>query len=53
MGTRAVFIYDFMNGKMAAESLALLVESNQWMVSDLIEVRNDYVNKVDALVYKI
>jgi len=53
MGTRAVFIYDFLNGKTAVESLAALVESNTWMVSDLIEVRNEYVSKVDSLVYKI
>ena len=53
MGTRAVFIYDFMNGKTSFESLALLTEQNVWMVGDLIEVRNAYVNKVDALVYKI
>lgn len=53
MGTRAVFIYDFLNSKVSYESLGLLIEQNTWMVSDLIEVRNEYVNKVDALVYKI
>lgn len=53
MGTRAVFIYDFMNGKTSFESLALLTEQNLWMVGDLIEVRNVYVSKVDALVYKM
>ena len=36
MGTRAVFIYDFMNGKTSFESLALLTEQNLWMVGDLI-----------------
>lgn len=39
-GTRAVFIYDFMNSKTSSESLALLIEQNPWMVGDLIEVRN-------------
>jgi hypothetical protein len=53
MGTRAVFIYDFLNGKTSFESLALLIEQNPWMVGDLIEVRNEYVSKVDGLVYKI
>jgi hypothetical protein len=53
MGSRAVFIYDFLNGKTAVESLALLVEQNPWMVEDLIDVRNQYVSKVDPLVYKI
>ena len=42
-----------MNGKTSVESLALLIEQNPWMVGDLIEVRNEYVAKVDALVYKI
>jgi hypothetical protein len=36
MGARAVFIYDFLNGKTAVESMAVLVEQNVWMVSDLI-----------------
>jgi DNA-binding CsgD family transcriptional regulator len=53
MGTRAVFVYDFLNGKTAVESLALLIEQNPWMVEDLIDVRNQYVSKVDPLVYKI
>lgn len=53
MGTRAVFIYDFLNGKTAVESLGLLIEQNTWMVEDLIDVRNQYVSKVDPLVYKI
>lgn len=33
--------------------MALLVEQNTWMVEDLIQVRNEYVGKVDSLVYKI
>ena len=53
MGTRAVFIYDFMNGKTSVESLSMLTEQNIWMVGDMIEVRNAYVSKVDTLVYKI
>jgi hypothetical protein len=40
MGTRAVFIYDFLNGKTPVESFALLVEQNTWMVDNLIELRN-------------
>lgn len=32
MGARAVFLYDFLNGKTAVESMALLVEQNPWMV---------------------
>jgi len=36
MGTRAVFLYDFLNGKTAYESLALLIEQNIWMVEDLV-----------------
>jgi hypothetical protein len=32
MGTRAVFLYDFLNGKTSYESLALLIEQNIWMV---------------------
>ena len=43
MGTRAVFIYDFLNGKTSVESLSILVEQNPWMVEDLIDVRNQYV----------
>ncbi len=53
MGTRAVFIYDFLNGKTSVESLSILVEQNPWMVEDLIDVRNQFVQKVDPLVYKI
>ena len=53
MGNRAVFIYDWLNGKTASESFGMLIENNTWMVGDLIELRNTYVNVVDPLVYKI
>ena len=53
MGTRAVFIYDYLNNKNVVESLAILTERNDWMVEDLILLRNQYVGKVDAIVYKI
>lgn len=53
MGSRAVFIYDFLNGKTTLESLAILTERNEWMVEDLVMLRNEYVTKVDSLVYKI
>ena len=53
MGTRAVFLYDFLNSKNAYESLGMLIEQNNWMVEDLIGVRNEYIEKVNPLVYKI
>lgn len=53
MGSRAVFIYDFLNGKSPVESLAILTERNTWMIEDLVRLRNEYVGKVDSLVYKI
>lgn len=40
MGSRIVFLFDFFNNKTQAESLALLIESNPWMVESLIDVRN-------------
>jgi len=33
--------------------MALLIEQNIWMIEDLIDLRNHYVEKVDSLVYKI
>ena len=48
-----MFIYDYLNGKSPLESLAILTERNEWMVEDLVMLRNEYVNKVDSLVYKI
>ena len=53
MGTRAVFIYDYLNNKTALESMAMLTERNEWMVEDLILLRNEYLGKVDSVVYKI
>ena len=53
VGNRAVFIYDYLNGKTVSESFGMLIEDNTWMVGDLIELRNTYVNVVDPLVYKI
>jgi hypothetical protein len=53
MGSRAVFIYDFLNGKSAVDSFAILAEQNIWMVDDLVDLRNQYVSKVDDLVYKV
>lgn len=53
MGTRAVFIYDYLNNKSVIESLAILTERNDWMVEDLVLLRNQYIGKVDSIVYKI
>jgi hypothetical protein len=40
MGARAVFFYDFLVGKSSLESLTVLIENNDWMISDLISMRN-------------
>lgn len=53
LASRAVFIYEFLNNRSSMESFAILVERNTWMVEDLVRLRNDYINKLDALVYKI
>lgn len=53
MGARAVFYYDYLLGKGTIDSLAILMEANEWMVEDLISTRNEYIGKVDSLVYKI
>jgi hypothetical protein len=53
MGTRAVFYYDFLLSKGSIESLGILMDNNEWMVEDLISTRNEYIGKVDSLVYKI
>lgn len=53
MGARAVFFYDFLINKTPIESLTKLMESNDWMVEDFISTRNEYIGKVDSVVYKI
>ena len=53
MGTRAVFIYDYLNNKAVIETLAILTERNDWMVEDLVMLRNQYIGKVDSIVYRI
>lgn len=32
LGSRALFVYDFLNNQSQMESLALVIENNDWMV---------------------
>lgn len=32
MGSRAVFLYDYLNNPTSVESLALLTERNEWVI---------------------
>lgn len=53
LGSRALFVYDYLNGQQQIESLALIIENNESMVEELVRVRNDYVGILEPLVYKI
>lgn len=33
--------------------MATVVEANDWMVEDLVKVRNDYVGVLEPVVFKI
>lgn len=35
------------------ESLAILAERNEWVIEDFIMLRNEFIGKVDSMVYKI
>jgi hypothetical protein len=53
LGSRALFVYDFLNGQQQIDSMATVVEANDWMVEDLVKVRNDYVGVLEPVVFKI